>query len=308
MQPEKMTHTSNKVVVRISGGLGNQLFRHAAALALAERTGRSLYYDLSDFLIFRGRKYQMNEFAGPSGVPLWSWSERMAYQVAYCMYKKIRPSLFPSLLRFLNVLRFNEESPWKVDQACFDPSLGKTRRVLYLDGNCQHIDYLPDESIIRREFAFVNPPRERNRVWMSQFVGKPSVAVHVRRTDYLSLGTDAVLSPNYYRQAADQLRACVSRPVWVIFSDDVMWCRNHLAFLEDAVFVDGNDDEPWEDLRLMTVCQHHIIANSTFSWWGAYLGQDYAGLTIAPEHWFPNLRTATCLLRKGWQTVPSFLS
>jgi hypothetical protein len=301
-------HPSNKVVVRISGGLGNQLFRHAAAFALAERTGRSLYYDLSDFLIFHGRKYQMNEFAGPSKIPIWSFSSRMAYQIAYFCYKKVSPELFPLMLRFLNVLRFNEESPWKLDMACFDPALVKTPRVLYLDGNCQHIDYLPDESIVRREFAFVNPPRDRNRAWLSQFQGIPSVSVHVRRTDYLSSGTDAVLSPDYYRRAADQIRACVSRPFWVIFSDDVMWCRNHLAFLEGAVFVDGNQYEPWEDLRLMTVCQHHIIANSTFSWWGAYLGHDSAGLTVAPENWFQNLRTATCLLKEGWQTVPSFSS
>jgi hypothetical protein len=180
---------NNEVVVRISGGLGNQLFRHAAALALADRTGRSLYYDLSDFLIFHGRKYQMNEFVGPSKKPLWSFSIRMAYQVAYFLYKKFSPKFFPFLLRFLNVFRFNEISPWKLDTACFDPSLVKTPRILYLDGNCQHIGYLPNESIVRREFAFVNPPRDRNRVWMDQFLSMPSVSVHVRRTDYLSLGS-----------------------------------------------------------------------------------------------------------------------
>lgn len=294
-----------EVVVRISGGLGNQMFRHVAALGLARQTGRALSYDLTDFLIFHGRAYQMQEFEGPSRVPHWGRVRSALYLVAYMVYKRVSARLFPVLLRLLNVYRFDEVSPWKAEPAFFDPAVRSSGRTLYVDGNCQHLMYFPDEQIVRDEFRFAHPPRERNRALLEHCGTGETVSVHVRRSDYLTL-SNSVLSFDYYLRAVELVRARVPSARWVVFSDDTPWCREQFGFLGDAVYVEGNEDEPWEDLRLMAACKHHIIANSTFSWWGAYLGRDPAGVTVAPENWFEGLPTASCLLKDGWLTAPSF--
>ena len=178
--------------------------------------------------------------------------------------------------------------------------------TLYMDGNCQHLGYFADEKRIRELLSFSEPPRERNRSLFSQVSTQPSVSVHIRRGDYLQLAGSPVLDVAYYEQA---MRIVVERepnPLWVIFSDDISWCRAHLPFLDGAVFVEGNTAEPWEDLRLMAACKHHIIANSSFSWWGAYLGRDPQGVTVLPDKWFDGVTTSACLLKDGWLTVPSF--
>jgi hypothetical protein len=300
------TRKPKKVVVRISGGLGNQMFRHAAALALARQTGRELCYDLSDFLVFHGRAYQMREFAGPSRVPHWNLALSALYLAAYIVYKRLWPRAFPALLRALRVRRFGEASPWVPEPSFFDPAVRASAQTLYVDGNCQHLSYLPDEQTLREAFAFERPPCERNRALLDRLQREETVSVHVRRSDYLTL-SNSVLGFPYYIRAVELVRDSVARPQWVVFSDDIPWCRGQFGFLEGAVFVEGNDAEPWEDLRLMAACRHHIIANSTFSWWGACLGRDPGGVTVAPEHWFSGLPTSSCLLKEGWLTAPSHL-
>ena len=296
-----------KVVVRISGGLGNQLFRYAAAWSLAQRTGRDLCFDLTDFFVFvGGRKYQMTHFSGPASTPHWEWRLSGLYLLAYIVYKRIAPHLFPKLLGWLRVTRLEEKSPWVLMPSFFSDELAAKAETLYVDGNCQHLGYLTDEGRIREQLRFSEPPCERNRSLFERLSAQPSVSVHVRRSDYLQLTGSPVLGLAYYEQAMKVICACEPMPLWVVFSDDIPWCREHLSFLDGAVFVDGNDAEPWEDLRLMATCKHHIIANSSFSWWGAYLCRDPSGMTVAPEKWFKGVTTSACLLKKGWIALPSF--
>jgi len=297
----------NKVVVRISGGLGNQLFRYAAAWSLAQRTGRALYFDLTDFLVFAGgRKYQMGHFAGPAATPHWGWISSTLYLQALIVYKRVNARWFPTLLRWLKVLRLEESSPWICAPAFFEEATSGSKKTLYVDGNCQHLAYLTDEEGIRRELRFAEPPCERNHALFDRVSQGPTVSVHVRRSDYLLIAGSPVLTTAYYERAAALIRSRELSPQWVIFSDDIPWCRANLGFLAGALFVEGNDAEPWEDLRLMATCKHHIIANSSFSWWGAYLGRDTGGMTVAPEKWFGDVPIRTCLLKEGWLTAPSF--
>lgn len=303
---ENVRNAVGNVVGRISGGLGNQLFRHAASLALARRTNRALRYDLSDYLVFRGRQCQVRQFDGPARIARWNLIATLLFQLAYAVDRKVSARLAERMLRLQGVHRFRETSPWSLDRTCLDPDTGRASRTLYLDGNCQHLGYLPDDETLRREFALRDPPCPENRVWMDLCLQGDTVAVHVRRGDYLGLSGSPVLGIAYYEQAAARIREQVADPRWLVFSDDIPWCRIMLPFLRDARFVSGNQERPWEDLRLMAACRHHIIANSTFSWWGAALGRDSGGVTIAPEQWFAGVATAGCLLKPGWLTAPSF--
>ena len=119
--------------------------------------------------------------------------------------------------------------------------------------------------------AFKDSPKEKR--------DKPTVSIHVRRKDYLALSLNhPVCSMSYYAAAIDQFYGCD----FIVFSDDIEWCKS--VFPKEFIFSQNYTEE--DDLRLMSECDHNIIANSTFSWWGAYLNQNKDRRIIAPKNWF----------------------
>jgi hypothetical protein len=133
---------------------------------------------------------------------------------------------------------------------------------------------------------------------------RESVAVHVRRGDYLTIpamASDVVCDLNYYRRAWSRARDLIPNAEYFVFSDDIAWCKQSLDFLGSATFVDHNTpEERHEDLRLMSQCKHAIIANSSFSWWGAWLSNNPNKVVIAPARCAvadPNF------LPQSWQQV-----
>jgi hypothetical protein len=113
------------------------------------------------------------------------------------------------------------------------------------------------------------------------------ISLHVRAGDYKTFrGGQRMLPLAYYRQAMETIRERVRKPFFLVFSDDIAYARENLPRGEEMVFVDHNDESNGhEDLRLMSACRHHIIANSTFSWWGAWLNPDPEKLVLAPKVW-----------------------
>lgn len=146
-----------------------------------------------------------------------------------------------------------------------------------------------EELVPRRELS------KQNQELAQVIAAAPSVAVHVRRGDYVSLQSAAkfhgTLPMTYYQEAARRIQDRHDRPLWVVFSDDIEWCRGALSFLgSSAMFVGHNQGaNAWQDLHLMSLCQHHIIANSSFSWWGAWLSERRGRaeqMIHAPARWF----------------------
>lgn len=135
-----------------------------------------------------------------------------------------------------------------------------------------------------------------------------SVMLHVRRGDYVSnaktLRVHGVCSIDYYRRAIGVARERLGQPRFFVFSDDLAWSRENLPLGDDAVFVEGNAEAPEMDIFLMAVCRAHVIANSSFSWWGAWLATTDAPLVIAPDPWFdsPDV-SAVDLIPASWQTL-----
>ena len=135
-----------------------------------------------------------------------------------------------------------------------------------------------------------------------------SVMVHVRRGDYVSLAAAAAnhgtCTPEYYRAALDLLRQTVPAPTLFVFSDDPAWATANLRFDVPTRYVSHNPpSEPDQDLRLMSACRHAIIANSSFSWWGAWLGQGERRVVIAPSRWFADGRPTPDLIPTDWRTL-----
>ena len=126
-----------------------------------------------------------------------------------------------------------------------------------------------------------------------------SVSLHVRRGDYLNLKNIGVLDVDYYKQAVAYIRKNVEKPTFYIFSDDLDWCKKSLGFLDDCIYVDRTETEI-DDLKLMSCCQHNIIANSSFSWWGAWLNKNPKKTVIAPKSWLLNDPDSSNVILSDW--------
>lgn len=167
--------------------------------------------------------------------------------------------------------------------------LQKSTRNVYIEGNFQAHQFSHNfESDLRNELRFKDPATGSNLAMLKRIEGAgTAVSLHVRRGDYaLWSGGPRVLPIMYYQRSMDLVRRQVEQPVFFVFSDDMAYARENLPKGGDLVFVDYNDEHnPQEDLRLMAACQHHIVANSTLSWWGAWLNPDSKKLVCTPARW-----------------------
>jgi hypothetical protein len=135
-----------------------------------------------------------------------------------------------------------------------------------------------------------------------------AVSLHVRRGDYVknpkTTATHGLCSLDYYHTAIRYIYETVEQPYFFIFSDDMAWVKEHLKIDAPCQYVDHNQGkESFNDMHLMSLCKHHIIANSSFSWWGAWLNSSPEKIVIAPNKWFANQNNIKDLLPNDWVTL-----
>ena len=161
--------------------------------------------------------------------------------------------------------------------------------AVYLLGYWQVHNIAEEISLrLRSEFTFRTSPTGKNSHWLREILGTPdSVSLHIRRGDYtLAAEGNVALSVEYYARAIAHVRSTLGNPTFFIFSDDIEFAKANIGRDIACFFIDHNDAfSAHEDLRLMSACRHHIIANSTFSWWGAWLNPLKGKIVIAPRHW-----------------------
>jgi hypothetical protein len=276
------------IIVNLTGGIGNQMFQYAAARRVSYVNNTQLYLDLSWFNesgLGTNRKYELEVFNIVSKVATPS-------DIAPFKTGKQNP-LTRRLPNFLKKIVFHtNQTHISEKDFSFDSDMLNVKDNVYLDGYWQSEKYFIDiEQIVRREFAFKTDPTEKNRQASNIIISSESVSVHIRRGDYVTLpqanAFHGLCPAEYYRSASDKIAKQVSKPVFFIFSDDITWVKDNLKLGHETIFIDHNDpDHGYEDLRLMSLCKHHIIANSSFSWWGAWLNPSPHKIVIAPQIWF----------------------
>lgn len=272
----------NKIITCIRGGIGNQLFCYAAARRLALVNNAELVIDdVTSFIReykYR-RKYMLNKFHISARKAM--LNERME------PFAKYRRGLakFVARRQPFYLRRYLEEEGLDFDYRLLD---FKIRGVVYLDGYWQSEGYFKDiEQIIREDLRIIPPEDEINQHMAEQIRQRNSVALHVRWFD--APGTEIVshnASAIYYRCAVVEIERSVNNPHFFVFSDDSVSARSFLKLSEDQVtYVEHNcdDENAYADLWLMAQCKHFIIANSTFSWWGAWLGREEKKIVVAPN-------------------------
>lgn len=265
-------------IVKILGGLGNQMFQYAFYLALSQRH-KSVKTDLSgyeNYTLHNG--FELTRVFGihPPQAPMFIVN-LYSPQTRSWIYRKLR-----RILMLKNAYKTEDNF------FAFDQDILYNKKPMLYWGYWQNQGYFIDiEKKIRDEFKFNNLLNENNTTYMQSIKSTTSVSVHIRRGDYLKdelLG--GLCSLDYYKKAISKMRASLDAPVFYIFSDDLHWCREHLDFDASKFYISGNDGENSHiDMQLMSSCKHNIIANSSFSWWAAWLNENPNKIVIGPEKW-----------------------
>ena len=177
----------------------------------------------------------------------------------------------------------------EVSLGFFPICLNTAKPFKYYDGYWQSEKYFCNVyEEIRKAFVFPALKRKENIQIRENIGNTNSISLHVRRGDYLSAGHYTCLGKtDYYNKAIHYIKENVSNPVFYVFSDDIEWCQNNLELPVDSVFVNWNTGEnSFRDMQLMSLCKHNIIANSSFSWWGAWLNGNPDKKVVAPYHFY----------------------
>jgi hypothetical protein len=280
----------NAVYARLTGGVGNQMFQYAAARRLAFIHDAQLQLDLREFQN-RQRHYALDGFC-IRGQP----ASAQRLRQLNCMMR------WPSRLLTREVVKRYKERSFR-----FDPEVLELKPPVYLDGYWQSERYFDDvRSEITSEFSFASDPSPRIAEMVEGMRAGAAVAVHVRRTDFVERAIvrqkHGSCSIDYYRAALLFVRSVEPLVRVFVFSDDMEWARRNLAELDPVTFVEGNTVH--DDLRLMSSCKHNVIANSTFSWWAAWLNRSPDKIVVAPTPWFADGPSDSDLIPHTWVRRP----
>ncbi|MBN1242900.1 MAG: alpha-1,2-fucosyltransferase [Spirochaetales bacterium] len=262
-------------IVKVHGGLGNQMFQYAFARSLGKATGDEIFIDASAF----------GDDPAHNGFEL-DVLFAMALPLAEARdVDRLSTKPRGALGRFRR--KYFTKSTHFIDRKFgWQPEVYDMPGDRYFEGYWQSEKYF--EGIagdLRAEFAFKPPLSDRNRRLLES-VRRPVASVHVRRGDYLAHPNLDICTPDYYRRAAESMRAAGAAS-FLVFSDDLEYCRNALELgPTPATFVDWNRGAlSWQDMAMMSACDHHVVANSSFSWWGAWLDSSPEKRVVAPTVW-----------------------
>lgn len=266
------------IIVRLRGGLGNQLFQFAAAHSLAVHNGVVLKADLYTYTKHPLRKYELHNF----NINLLEAGRGEVHEFTGKNF----------LERYLNKKSNYFYSPKVFAQPHyhFYEDFFSLPVPLYLSGYWQSEKYFSNvASEIRKMVTPVKPLDQQNADIVSRARESNSVAIHIRRSDYTKPGFFTPVNLDYYSRALDIINKKIASPQFYIFSDDIDWSRQQFAHLSNATFVDHNKGaDSYKDLLVMSACRNQVIANSTFSWWAAWLNDFKDKMVIAPQTWFHN--------------------
>ena len=288
------TGTNGTVIIRLVGGLGNQMFQYAAALGLAVRQDRTLKMDVSAFAAYKNRSYQLDCLKVRqdlyTGAPLF---QPASNSIAARVIRRIKRDVFR-----VSALREGVygEPHFHFDPAFFDLS----GTDILLNGYFQSPRYFESVAqLLRERFQPVAPLSVMAADWAAKIAASPcSVSLHVRRGDYLEWPYSTVhdaLDRGYYDRAVNLVqRLAGERVEFFLFSDEPDFVAEAFADLPRSHVVRSDPSVSWEELFLMARCRHNIIANSSYSWWGAWLNPAEDKRVIAPARWFTADRLAAC--------------
>ena len=254
------------VVIELQGGLGNQLFQYATARALSIERNDRLMIDKKAYENYKLHAYGLHHF---------NLVERF-YKEDHMYVRKIK-NVFQSRLDY-------EEDTFHYNPEVFNFKEDK----LVLKGYFQSEKYFSKyREILLNELDIVTDFTEKTKDMLNCIDKVNAVSIHIRRGDFLKHDVHNTDKSDYYKKAMQCIEDKVKDPVYFVFSDDMHWVKANFKTNHVTHYVDFNDASTnYEDLKLMSACKNNIIANSSFSWWGAWLNRNEGKIVVAPEQWF----------------------
>lgn len=279
------------IAVLLKGGLGNQLFQYAMGRALSCRSQLPLVLDLSWFDQVKHEKGGRTTVRDYALAPF-----NIAVETQYLGVDQTSSSgLFPRAMKRLrssfSVFQ-KKQRIYREKRFEFDPLAYDLKGSIYLDGYWQSPKYFEDISqVIKFEIGTPRNLSDATKIMMDAILNSDSVCLHIRRGDYVTnpdaAMTHGVCSMEYYDRGLDLVSKDLNSPSCFVFTDDPSWVRENLRLRFPFVVVDINGpNAAHEDLWLMSACKRFVIANSSLSWWGAWLSDASDKMIIAPKNWF----------------------
>lgn len=277
------------IAIELRGGLGNQMFQYATARALAEHNNTNLVIDLSWFdqdfdAGTTPRHYELSCFSLDTTTSKYSGTAHEKF------YRRLAKKYVEPHFHY-------------------DEDLPKLPKNTFLNGYFQSEKYFSDiREKLLKDFSWRKKAEGKNKQLLEKIEKDlSSISVHVRRGDYVSNENAAkfhgLTGVEYYIAAVKQISKLVKNPNLYVFSDEPDWCKQNLKFEYPTNYISHNTDGS-EDMRLMKACKHNIIANSSFSWWGAWLNENPYKIVVAPQAWFSHSESDTKdVIPSSWQKI-----
>lgn len=277
------------VIVQIQGGLGNQMFQYALYLNCKSR-GVKVKLDVSNYRTeYAHNGYELERI----------FSIRENYCPARAKFF-LKP--LSKILHLLVKHPYKEKNEW---QWKYQPKAANINWG-FIKGYWQSEKYFNNiTETLRQKLQFPPVQDIRNQKVLEKINQVNAVSLHIRRGDYLTGGNAVSLAIDYYHRSIAYIDANVPRPHYFIFSDDMEWAKKNIK-VATGEFIDWNmGANSFIDMQLMSACRHNIIANSSFSWWGAWLNTHSCKIVIAPQQWMPHLEGSGDVIPENWIQLPT---
>ena len=278
------------IIISIFGGLGNQMFQYACGKSLAEKLGVELKLDISHLIDrtprenFTYRDFELGQF-------------QIKDQIATPdEVRKFIPNLWNAsqfVIQFYKVIRYFNGNNYYFEKKKYqyENRFESIKANTYLYGYFQSEKYfIQNKYLITNSFKLKNNLDIYNNTLLSKINSENSVSVHIRRGDFLQSSFNLLDVKSYYEKAIDFIQNKIENPVFYFFTNDFEWTKENFDRFDinKTIINHNNGDKSYIDMILMSNCKHNICANSSFSWWGAWLNQNQAKIVITPKQWFKN--------------------
>lgn len=291
------------IAVKLQGGLGNQMFQYATARRLAIHKNTELFLDTSGYdsqaKVDTPREFELDCFNIEKN--LISTDDYVL--IDWGLGRKSKSKQYLSNIR--------RSKLWKYT----NPEQGFHKEVLVLPNNTYLVGWFQSEKYfldirdtLLHDFTYIHGPDKKSSTLYDRITSTNSVSIHVRRGDYVTNPHankfHGLAGMDFYIAATKYVESLIKKPNYFVFSDDPEWCKKNLKLNAPTTYVSHNTSGS-EDMRLMRECNHNILANSSFSWWSAWLNQHFGKIVVAPKSWFANAHSndITEIIPSTWHTI-----
>ncbi|MDD2537647.1 MAG: alpha-1,2-fucosyltransferase [Candidatus Absconditabacteria bacterium] len=283
------------IIIKLAGGLGNQMFQYAFGKSVSISQKKDLYLDTFELNTEKDshRKDELTLFNTE-----YKTLDKNYINFGYSplqfiiFYIKKTLKIFPFTIiqerKMKDIFydKIDKYSGWFNYHSEIGKKIKKSKKDCYCIGFWQSYKYFEKErELLLKEFSPKQPPNEKNKQLLKIIKDKNSISIHIRRGDYTNK-YHGILSEKYYKDAINYFNKRYKNTTFIIFSNEIQRCRKNLS-IHNGIYVDRNTThESYRDIILMSKCKHNIIANSSFSWRGAWLNTNPEKIIIAPQEWF----------------------